>query len=218
MTTQPPDTELAKCCGQRPCYIEESNGQSTFSCEICGAETRAFAKETARRMWNAAQRPSQEAVDPLDGHESDCSIFKIGGFRDCDCRLSERPAATPQDGTPDYTKLDGPALLEAMGDDAMKWAEAFRQHGAIVEDPLDIGWLVTWFANAIEHSSDVRRWRGEPQTRPVTEMWATPPAAGAMEALRALAEVFVGRPDIARLLGPAEIAVYENARRLVNHD
>ena len=26
---------------------------------------------------------------------------------------------------------------------------------------MDEGWLIGWFANAIEHSSDVRRWRAE---------------------------------------------------------
>lgn len=71
----------------------------------------------------------------------------------------------------DYTKLDESNLLRALSDDASVWTKAFVQHAKKVEargeDPLDEGWLITWFANAIEHSSDVRRWRSEPQTRPV---------------------------------------------------
>ena len=58
--------------------------------------------------------------------------------------------------TPDYTAMNPPALLEAMGDNARKWAEAFQQ---IVVDKgltIDEGLMITWFANAIEHSSDVR--------------------------------------------------------------
>ncbi len=71
----------------------------------------------------------------------------------------------------DYTALDGGELLKILSDDARQWAAAFVQHAKKVEargeDPLDEGWLTTWFANAIEHSSDVRRWRSEPRTRPV---------------------------------------------------
>lgn len=71
----------------------------------------------------------------------------------------------------DYTALDSCELLKVLADDARQWAAAFVQHAKKVEargeDPLDEGWLTTWFANAIEHSSDVRRGRSEPQTRPV---------------------------------------------------
>lgn len=71
----------------------------------------------------------------------------------------------------DYTALGVIDLLAALDDDAAKWAKAYRQHALMVQargdDPLDEGWLITWFANAIERSSDVRRWRGEPPTFPV---------------------------------------------------
>jgi len=69
----------------------------------------------------------------------------------------------------DYTAMNGSDLLQALGDDASKWAEAFVQHARRVEKRgdrvLDEGWLTTWFANAIEHSSDVRRWRREAAER-----------------------------------------------------
>jgi len=63
----------------------------------------------------------------------------------------------------DYTAMDGPQLLSALGDDAYKWAEAFCQHVKKFDGgkELDHGWMITWFANAIEHSHDVRRWRAE---------------------------------------------------------
>lgn len=52
-------------------------------------------------------------------------------------------------------------MLNYMGDDAAKWAAEFckiaRDHG----HHLDEGWVIGWFANAIEHSNDVRRWRRE---------------------------------------------------------
>lgn len=62
----------------------------------------------------------------------------------------------------DYASMSSGDLLQAMGDDATKWAAAFVQiaekqghHG------IDEGWMIGWFANAIEHSGDVRRWRRE---------------------------------------------------------
>lgn len=70
-----------------------------------------------------------------------------------------------------YTAMDSNILLEALADDASKWAAAFVQHARKVfergDNPLDEAWLMSWFANAIEHSSDVRRRRSEPSTRPI---------------------------------------------------
>ena len=57
----------------------------------------------------------------------------------------------------DYTALDGPALLNALGDDASKWAAAFRQTATkLGYSDMDEGWLIGWFANAIEHSWEIR--------------------------------------------------------------
>lgn len=53
----------------------------------------------------------------------------------------------------DYTKMDGPELLHAMGDKAANWAEAFCQKFPGHDEDL----MLTWFANAIEHSTDIRR-------------------------------------------------------------
>jgi len=48
-------------------------------------------------------------------------------------------------------------LLAYMGDDAAKWAAEFckiaRDHG----HNIDEGWMIGWFANAIEHSSHIRK-------------------------------------------------------------
>ena len=56
--------------------------------------------------------------------------------------------------------MDGPALLEACGDRADRWADAFCQI-AKKRQGLDIdhGWMTSWFANAIEHSEIVRERR-----------------------------------------------------------
>ena len=70
---------------------------------------------------------------------------------------------------PDYTAMTAPQMLEACGDDAMAWSHAFCQTAAklginLGDDPE--GWMVGWFANAIEHSHDVRGRRSKPQTQP----------------------------------------------------
>lgn len=56
----------------------------------------------------------------------------------------------------DYTKLEGPELLAECRDDATKWAAAFCQHAKALGHDIDEGWMMVWFANAIEHSHDVR--------------------------------------------------------------
>ncbi len=61
----------------------------------------------------------------------------------------------------DFTAMDGPTLLNACRDDAHKWAAAFCQHAEkLGHKGIDEGWMVGWFANAIEHSSDVRTGSG----------------------------------------------------------
>lgn len=86
----------------------------------------------------------------------------------------------PKDRTPDYTQLEGPAFLEALGDDAMKWAVAFKQmidfNGLFISD-ITPDYMVGWFANAIEHSGDVRR---RAMSAPALEAlrWILPMAKG----------------------------------------
>jgi hypothetical protein len=67
------------------------------------------------------------------------------------------------DSMPDYTKFtNGSDLLKALGDEGMKWAAAFCQTTKKRFDiDIELGYALGWFANAIEHSSDVRRWRAE---------------------------------------------------------
>jgi hypothetical protein len=56
-----------------------------------------------------------------------------------------------------YTTMRPAALLAALGDDARLWARAFCQHARTDGyDDLDEDWVCAWFANAIEHSHNVR--------------------------------------------------------------
>jgi hypothetical protein len=62
---------------------------------------------------------------------------------------------------PDFDKMDGPELLAYCRDDAAKWAAAFRATAIkLGYSDMDEGWLIGWFANAIENSTDVRTGTG----------------------------------------------------------
>ena len=78
--------------------------------------------------------------------------------------------------TPDFP-LDanlmdyGPILASACGDNAMNWARAFcataRTLGLDI-GPDPEGWMVGWFANAIEASWDARTIPQQPAFPPLT--------------------------------------------------
>lgn len=60
----------------------------------------------------------------------------------------------------DYTAMESNDMVDACGADAAKWAAAFCQHAKKLHGiDLDEGWMIGWFANAIEHSYDVRTGR-----------------------------------------------------------
>lgn len=77
---------------------------------------------------------------------------------------------TAERNDPDFTAMTAPQMLEACGDDAMQWSIAFCQTakklGIDLGDDAE-GWMVGWFANAIEHSHHVRGRRSMPQTQPL---------------------------------------------------
>jgi hypothetical protein len=54
-----------------------------------------------------------------------------------------------------YAAMEAGDFLQALGDDAQKWSDAFAEQ----YPEIDRGVMIGWFANAIEHSSDVRRGR-----------------------------------------------------------
>lgn len=53
-----------------------------------------------------------------------------------------------------FDGLNDSSLLEVLGDDASKWARAFVERNPAFTNAESL--MVTWFANAIEHSSHVR--------------------------------------------------------------
>jgi hypothetical protein len=64
----------------------------------------------------------------------------------------------------------GPDILARLGDDASKWAAEFRKMAIkLGYSDMDEGWLIGWFANAIEHSSSIRTMHAKELARPVTE-------------------------------------------------
>jgi hypothetical protein len=59
----------------------------------------------------------------------------------------------------DYTTMSTRDMLDAVRDDASKWATAFCQYAKIQGFDIDEGWMIGWFANAIEHASTIRNER-----------------------------------------------------------
>lgn len=57
---------------------------------------------------------------------------------------------------PDYTAMNDVEMIAALRDDATKWAAAFCQHAERIGHVIDEGWMIGWFANAIECSHDLR--------------------------------------------------------------
>jgi hypothetical protein len=61
--------------------------------------------------------------------------------------------------TDQTTETDG-QLLQRLGVDAAKWAAEFRKTALrLGYSDMDEGWLIGWFANAIEYSYHVRTCR-----------------------------------------------------------
>lgn len=76
--------------------------------------------------------------------------------------------------TPDYTAMSPGEMLSAVGDDASKWAAAFCQTAKkLGHGNIDEGWMIGWFANAIEQSHAVRIARMQPATRPTMPTMAS---------------------------------------------
>lgn len=76
--------------------------------------------------------------------------------------LSQTPLPQePVNVAVDYAAMNGPELLNACGDSGFEWAKAFQQRIVDKGIHIDIDLMLGWFANAIEHSSDVRRWNRE---------------------------------------------------------
>lgn len=70
---------------------------------------------------------------------------------------------------PNYLSMKDHELIAACGDDGAAWAAAFVQTAENLGiRGIDEGWMIGWFANAIETAWNKRVARAEPETRPVT--------------------------------------------------
>jgi len=104
--------------------------------------------------------PEPETQQPVDWtedatHENgnyqcrciQCGVGFIGHKRRVVCKKCSQPV-----------EETAPELLQRLGDDASKWASEFRKKAIkLGYSDMDEGWLIGWFANAIEHSTDIRR-------------------------------------------------------------
>jgi len=83
----------------------------------------------------------------------------VQNSEELEIELAEELRAAIRAEAPQEEQEDAGAFLERLGDDGMKWAEEFR--AACIRlgySDMPVDWLFGWFANAIEHSDDHRRW------------------------------------------------------------
>lgn len=72
---------------------------------------------------------------------------------------------------PDYYSMSSSQLLIALGTDASKWAEAFNQIAQkLGYSEMDEGWLIGWFANAMEAKGDSVRGKFGERTHWITSV------------------------------------------------
>ena len=99
---------------------------------------------------------------------------------------------------PDYTTMTVQELYDAVGDDAAKWAAAFCQHAKKIDSRApDEGWMISWFANAIEHSTLVRNARAPT----VPEGWQMVPVVPTEKMMEAIDAVHDGESAFLRQTG-----------------
>lgn len=67
--------------------------------------------------------------------------------------MTDNNPTTQTDDAPDFREMSEPQLLAYCSDDAHKWAKVF----CAINGGFDRDVMTGWFANAIEHSTDVRR-------------------------------------------------------------
>lgn len=75
--------------------------------------------------------------------------------------MSAEPNAT------DYTAIEEWRMPGMCGDDGAAWAAAYCQHAKKLGIDVDEGWMIGWFANAIEASWEARTRRAQPPTKPI---------------------------------------------------
>jgi hypothetical protein len=93
---------------------------------------------------------SRDRLNPTDTRRHDALAVH---------RAAPKPPTVDIDLGPVETAAD---LCKRLGDDGAKWAAEFRKTARrLGYSDMDEGWLIGWFANVIECSGDVRRWRAE---------------------------------------------------------
>lgn len=115
---------------------------------------------TARR--DELRKQSRAMILASDKNKCDFAASQIEAVH-CEIAAISLSPREPGAGSEDEADAEsGSEFLKRMGDDASKWAAEFRKiaiklgYGDMPED-----WLIVWFANAIENSSNVRRWQRE---------------------------------------------------------
>lgn len=109
--------------------------------------------------------------------------------------------------TPEELAVETSAYtLNRLGDNGQKWAQEFRATALrLGYSDMDEGWLIGWFADAIEHSNDVRRWHREANPNLLHD--AAPDMLAALELISAGCVPIVGKLSASDMQHIAQIAI-----------
>ena len=159
-------------CGWETTFTALCQASATPSAAVALAE-----REVVEAAWEFVNKgtvltscnrgPCQRVIEHKDNSDPQARLIRTFKTLNVARAKAEGEPATPSDTASgertqptDYAGMDSPTLLSAMGDDASKWAAAFCQIAKkLGHGDIDEGWMIGWFANAIEHSSDARRFR-----------------------------------------------------------
>lgn len=184
MTPPPGLTEVFKalqCVKQRPVMDSIALQALSDAVEECPAELiNSLTPSPAPPVVEAASKPTEGSIEHLSMREPNpmrhLTMFAGEVAPRPHLEILPEPAKPPTPAVPqdplkprdgldksldEIRALNSPGLLRYCGDDAAKWARAFQAIIVPNSGSIDEGLMIGWFANAIEHSSDVRRWRKE---------------------------------------------------------
>lgn len=98
-------------------------------------------------------------------------LTDVKGVDRIPCEVKEKPVVIDFEKKLTPANQEAPeaaaSMLSRLGDNAQKWAQEFiAVMHQIGWSELDEALMTSWFANAIEHSNDVRRWKREGEKNP----------------------------------------------------
>lgn len=116
----------------------------------------AFARDPDK--WLRIKRAKNQRRIRNYDRDWDREKMRFAGAKNRSRCITVSTASSAATATAAVFEETGSQFLERLGEDASKWAAEFRKTAiSLGYSDMDEGWLLSWFANAIEHSSLLHR-------------------------------------------------------------